>query len=60
MSASFKKKGELMLFTKDYQPSFRIAEVKGFTEFVAALDPTYQLSNRHLISKHYDPAHAQI
>lgn len=45
----------IRLFTDSYQP-FNIVEETAFREFVAALNPTYQLPSRYMISKTIIPA----
>lgn len=45
----------LTMFTKDYQP-FRMVEDRGFNDFVKALNPSYEIPNRHTISKSLIPA----
>ncbi|KAF0706619.1 zinc finger BED domain-containing protein 6-like, partial [Aphis craccivora] len=43
------------LFVNDFQP-FKIVEDSGFKQFVKALNPNYELLNRHAISKELIPA----
>lgn len=45
----------LKLFVNDFQP-FKIVEDSGFKQFVKALNPNYELPNRHTISKEHIPA----
>lgn len=45
----------LRLFVNDFQP-FKIVEDSGFKQFVKALNPNYELPNRHTISKELIPA----
>lgn len=45
----------MKLFSVDFQP-FSIVEDEGFKEFVSALNPSYQIPSRHVISKTYVPA----
>lgn len=45
----------LKLFVNDFQP-FKIVEDSGFKQFVKALNPNYELPNRHAISKELIPA----
>ncbi|CAH1107415.1 unnamed protein product [Psylliodes chrysocephalus] len=45
----------LKMFFSDFQP-FRMVEDNGFREFVTALNPSYEIRNRHSISKSLIPA----
>jgi len=45
----------LKLFVNDFQP-FKIVEDSGFKQFLKALNPNYELPNRHAISKELIPA----
>jgi len=45
----------LKLFVNDFQP-FKVVEDSGFKQFVKALNPNYELPNRHAISKELIPA----
>lgn len=45
----------LKMFSLDFQP-FRIVEDEGFRLFVTALNPSYEIPNRHSISKSLIPA----
>lgn len=45
----------LKLFVNDFQP-FKTVEDSGFNQFVKALNPNYELPNRHAISKELIPA----
>jgi hypothetical protein len=45
----------LLLFITDFQP-FSVVEDAGFKQFVSALNPSYQLPNRHTLSRTTIPA----
>ena len=45
----------MKLFTLDFQP-FSVVEDRGFRDFVRALNPSYELPNRKLISSSFLPA----
>ncbi|XP_018797571.1 PREDICTED: zinc finger BED domain-containing protein 6-like isoform X2 [Bactrocera latifrons] len=61
MKISAKAKKEIddcqmpMLFIKDLQP-FSIVEDSGFVQFVKALNPSYELPSRHVVSRTIIPA----
>lgn len=58
LSVGTKKKLDqtlLKVFVKDFQP-LKVVEDSGFKQFVKALNPNYELPNRHTISKEHIPA----